>query len=169
MSDFILEPQDEFPHPPGPEINFNESVYLNGFDTKTGAGGWMRLGNRVNEGHAELSVCLYLPGGRIACSFRRPGIAANDRFDAGGLAYRVIEPFRSVEIRYDGELFLVDDPEALRDPQALFARGAELDRPRPACASSRNRRCTAARRRMTTRRPCTAAISRSAISTSMAG
>ena len=85
----------------------------------------MRLGNRVNEGHAELSVCLYLPGGRIACSFRRPTISANDAFDAGGLSYSVIEPFRSVEIRYDGELFVVDDPEALRDPQALFARGAD--------------------------------------------
>ena len=47
-------------------------------------GGWMRLGNRVNEGYAELSVCLYLPDGRIACQFQRPNITANDRFDGGG-------------------------------------------------------------------------------------
>jgi hypothetical protein len=125
MSDFIIRPHDELPHPAGPESNFNESVYVNGFDTKTGVGGWMRLGNRVNEGHAELSVCLYLPGGRVACSFRRPGIAANDRFDAGGLRYAVVEPFRAIDISYDGELYIVNDPEALRDPQALFARGAD--------------------------------------------
>jgi hypothetical protein len=125
MSEFIIHPQDEWPHSPGPEVNFNESVYVNGFDAATGTGGWMRLGNRVNEGHAELSICLYLPGGRIACSFRRPSISANDRFDAGGLAYKVLEPFRSVEIRYEGELYIVDHPEALRDPQSLFARGAD--------------------------------------------
>jgi len=123
MGDFIIGAEDEFPHPAGPESNFNESVYLNAFDAKTGVGGWMRLGNRVNEGHAELSVCLYLPDGRIACSFRRPGIAGNDRFDAGGLSYTVREPFRSVEMRYAGDLFLVEDPEALRDPQKLFATG----------------------------------------------
>ena len=125
MTDFVIHPEDELPHPSGPEVNFNESVYVNGFDSKTGTGGWLRLGNRVNEGYAELSVCLYLPGGRIACSFRRPGISANDRFEAGGLAYSVIEPFRSIEIRYDGELYIVDDPEALRDPQSLFARGPQ--------------------------------------------
>ena len=121
MNDFIIHAEDELPHPPGPEVNFNESVYLNGFDAKTGAGGWMRLGNRVNEGYAELSVCLYLSDGRIACAFRRPRIAANDRFGAGGLTYSVIEPFRSVTMRYEGALYIVNDPEALRDPQSLFA------------------------------------------------
>lgn len=123
MTDFILNPEDELPHPAGPEVNFNESVYLNGFDAKTGAGGWMRLGNRVNEKHAELSVCLYLPDGRILCSFRRPDISANDKFDAGGLSYSVLEPFRSVAMRYDGDLHIVENPDALRDPQSLFARG----------------------------------------------
>src|SRR4051812_29387208 len=105
MSDFVIRAEDELPHPAGLESNFNESVYLNGFDARTGAGGWMRLGNRVNEGHAELSVCLYLPDGRILCSFRRPSISANDKFDAGGLSYSVIQPFRDVEMRYDGDLF----------------------------------------------------------------
>jgi hypothetical protein len=122
MNDFVIHAEDELPHLAGPEVNFNESVYLNGFDSKTGAGGWMRLGNRVNEGYAELSVCLYLPDGRIACSFRRPSIETNDRFDAGGLAYAVIEPFRSVAMHYRGDLHVVTNPDALRDPQSLFAR-----------------------------------------------
>lgn len=126
MSDFIMRPEDEHTHRAGPEVNFNESVYTNGFDTKTRVGGWMRLGNRVNEGYAELSVCLYLPDGRIACQFLRPPIAHNDRFDAGGLSYSVIEPFRKVSMAYEGELLIVDDPEALRDPQKLFATGERL-------------------------------------------
>ena len=126
MQDFIIQAEDEYPPTPGSETNFNESVYLNGFDPKTRVGGWMRLGNRVNEGYAELSVCLYLPDGRIACSFQRPSISTNERFDAGGLAYSVIEPLRSVAMRFSGDLFIVDDPNLLRDPGTLFASGPTL-------------------------------------------
>src|SRR6201996_2604960 len=109
-----LEPRDEYPHVPDELSNFNESVYVNGFDPVKRLGGWLRLGNRVNEGYAELSVCLYLPGGRVACSFQRPSISTNDRFDAGGLAYSVIEPQKKVSMRFEGDLIIVDDPEALR-------------------------------------------------------
>jgi len=64
--DFIIEPQDEYPHYPPPAVtNFNESVYVMAYDQVHRVGGWMRLGNRFNEGHAELAVCLYLPGGKI--------------------------------------------------------------------------------------------------------
>ena len=126
MSDFVMRPEDERTHPPDASVNFNESVYTNGFDTVSPVGGWMRLGNRVNEGHAELSVCLYLPDGRIACQFRRPAITDNARFEAGGISYAVIEPLRSVSMRYDGDLVIVTDPDALRDPKALFASGPRL-------------------------------------------
>lgn len=126
MDNFIIRPEDEFPHRPGAETNFNESVYTNGFSSSSPVGGWMRLGNRVNEGHAELSVCLYLPDGRIACNFSRPAITSNDRFAAGGLSYSVIEPLKKVAMEYEGELLIVDDPDALRDPQALFATGSRL-------------------------------------------
>jgi len=117
---YRLDAQDEYPHPPSAEPHFNESVYCNGFDRGTGAGGWMRLGNRVNEGHAELSVCLYLPDGRVACQFKRPEITTNDGFDAGGLRYAVREPFKELEMAYEGELLVLDDPEDLRDPQRMF-------------------------------------------------
>jgi hypothetical protein len=120
MQSFRLSPEDEFPHEPDAASNFNESVYCNAFDPKLRMGGWMRLGNRVNEGHAELSVCLYLPDGRIACQFQRPGIASNDRFDAGGLRYEVKTPLQAVSMAYDGELLLLDDPDLLRDPKRLF-------------------------------------------------
>jgi hypothetical protein len=126
MSDFVMRPEDEMTHSPDASVNFNESVYTNGFNTTSPVGGWMRLGNRVNEGYAELSVCLYLPDGRIACQFQRPSIANNDRFDAGGLSYSVIEPLKKVSMTFDGEMLIVDDPNALRDPKALFANGARL-------------------------------------------
>jgi hypothetical protein len=126
MSNFVMRPEDELTHRPDGSVNFNESVYTNGFNTTSPVGGWMRLGNRVNEGYAELSVCLYLPDGRIACQFLRPTITSNERFDAGGLSYSVIEPLKKVSMSYEGELIIVDDPDKLREPQALFAEGPRL-------------------------------------------
>ena len=126
MSDFVMRPDDEMMHKPDASVNFNESVYTNGFNAASPVGGWMRLGNRVNEGYAELSVCLFLPDGRIACQFQRPNIASNERFNAGGLSYAVIEPLKKVSMTFDGELMIVNDPNALRDPKTLFADGPRL-------------------------------------------
>jgi hypothetical protein len=119
MLAFRLDAQDEFPHQPDGSANFNESVYLNATASAIGVGGWMRLGNRVGEGHAELSVCLYLPDGRVACRFARPAIDSNTKFDAGGLRYDVLAPLRQVRMRYDGDLMVLDDPTQLRAPQGL--------------------------------------------------
>lgn len=120
MDKFLIDPEDELPHAPDASPIFNESVYVNGFDPKLGFGGWMRLGNRANEGYAELSVCFYLPDGRIACQFQRPPIGDNKVFSAGGLEIAVIEPLRCIDARFAGEVMLVDDPQALNDPQTLF-------------------------------------------------
>jgi hypothetical protein len=116
---FTLRPEDEYPHQPDASPNFNESVYANAFDAAGKIGGWMRIGNRVNEGYAELSVVLYLPGGRVACQFGRPTITANDRFVADGLSVEVVEPLKRLTMRYEGELMLLDDPELLREPKKL--------------------------------------------------
>ncbi|MFZ4810183.1 MAG: DUF7065 domain-containing protein, partial [Ilumatobacteraceae bacterium] len=85
-----LDPSDEYMHELGPEPNFNESMYINCFDPEQQVGGWFRIGNRPNEGYAEMTVCLYLPpvddGDRrsVAFMYKRPTIDNNDRFDAGG-------------------------------------------------------------------------------------
>ena len=60
-----LEPQDDYLHAVETASNFNESRYYNWFDPGVGMGGWVRMGNRPNEGYAEMTVCL-LPA-------RRPG------------------------------------------------------------------------------------------------
>ena len=79
----------------------------------------LRVGNRVNEGYAELSVVLYLPDGRVACQFGRPAITANDKFVADGLSVEIVEPLKRLTMRYDGDLMLLDDPELLRNPKLL--------------------------------------------------
>ena len=45
-------PEDDFMHEPETASNFNESRYYNWFDAGVGMGGWVRMGNRPNEGYA---------------------------------------------------------------------------------------------------------------------
>ena len=52
------------------------------------------MGNRVNEGYAELTVCLYLPDGSVGFMFKRPKIETNAEHNAGGLRFEVIEALR---------------------------------------------------------------------------
>ena len=115
-----LAPEDEYTHPLGPEPTFNESMYFNFFDTARSLGGFLRLGNRANEGHAELTVCLYLPDGRVLFTFQRPAIASNGAFDAGGLRFEVLEPTERLRTRYEGTLLELADPRAMADPGRAF-------------------------------------------------
>ena len=123
----VLEPDDEYPHVPDAAANYNESMYLNAFDLEREVGGWFRLGNRVNEGYAELSVCVYLPGGRVAFVFARPSIESNDRMDAGGLSIEVVRPFELLRVRYDGTICVLDEPRQMADPRAAFTTNPWLE------------------------------------------
>lgn len=116
----VLEPEDEYTHEPDEASNYNESMYLNAFDLGDEVGGWFRLGNRVNEGYAEMTVCVYLPGGRVGFSYQRPKIDNNDKMEAGGLSIEVIEPFEHLEVRYSGKVCLLDEPGQMTDPRTAF-------------------------------------------------
>ena len=89
-----LDPSDEYMHPLETASNFNESMYFNVYDPERRVGGFLRLGNRANEGYAELTTCLYLPDGRVGFMFKRPEITDNDAFDAGGTRFEVIDAVR---------------------------------------------------------------------------
>jgi len=117
-----LDPRDEYTHAPEPVANYNESMYFNAFDARSGIGAWMRIGNRPNEGHAEMSCCVYLPDGRVGFMFSRPKITGNDAMDAGGMRFEVLEPFQRLRVTYEGELLLMEDPHAMADPSAAFKR-----------------------------------------------
>jgi hypothetical protein len=117
-----LDPQDEYPHTPEAASNYNESMYFNAFDAVSGVGAWMRIGNRPNEGHAEMSCCVYLPDGRVGFMFARPDITGNAEMNAAGMRFEVLEPFRKLRVEYEGELLLMDDPHAMSDPSAAFKR-----------------------------------------------
>src|SRR5580698_4886746 len=59
-----LNDADEGLHPAGGESNWNESRYIDLWDARQRVGGWFRMGQRPNEGHAEMSACVNLPDGR---------------------------------------------------------------------------------------------------------
>ncbi len=115
-----LVPEDDYTHPLGPESNFNESMYFNFFDRERGIGGFVRLGNRANEGRAEMTVTLYMPDGRVLFAFKRAPIDHNDAFDAGGLRFEVIEPSQKLRTLYEGNVLELAEPRAMADPRKAF-------------------------------------------------
>ena len=116
----VLEPEDEYTHEPDEASNYNESMYLNAFDLTQEVGGWFRLGNRVNEGYAEMTVCVYLPHGRVGFVYARPQIETNEKMDAGGLSIEVVTPFEHLKVRYEGKVCLLDEPGQMADPRTAF-------------------------------------------------
>lgn len=122
-----LEPSDEYLHPLEEAKNFNESMYFNVFDPSTGIGGFTRLGNRANEGYAEMTTCLYLPDGRVGFMYARPDITNNEAFDAGGMSFEIIEPFEELAVSYRGKVVLLDEPEQMANPRQAFTENPWVD------------------------------------------
>ena len=117
-----LKPEDDFTHPLGEESNFNESMYFNFFDREKSIGGFIRLGNRANEGHAEMTVTVYLPDGRVLFTFKRAQIEHNDAFDAGGVRFEVLEPGQKLRTTYAGSLVDLREPRDMADPSVAFGQ-----------------------------------------------
>jgi len=118
---FVCLDEDDLLHQNTGESNYNESAYFNFYDPGQRLGGFVRLGNRPNEGYAEMTVCLYLPDGRVGFMFQRPKIADNSAFDAGGLRFEIAKPMAEHRIRYDGTVCLMTRPLDLLDPKRAFA------------------------------------------------
>lgn len=122
-----IDPKDDLLHPVTPEPDFMETNYYNAFDQSSGWGGFVRLGNRVNEGWAELTVCLFLPDGSVGFMGAKPPITSNDAFDAGGLRFDIVEPFKYQQLSYEGRVALLRDPTVMADPKEAFSTSPHVD------------------------------------------
>ena len=122
-----LDPEDEYTHTPDESSNYNESMYFNVFDHKKKIGGWFRLGNRPNEGYSEMSCCLYLPDGKVGFMFGKPSISDNNSFNAGGMSFEVLEPFKRLHIEYKGKILLLSDPQQMMNPGKAFKSNPTVD------------------------------------------
>lgn len=112
---------DEGMHEPTDDPQFNESMYFN-FVDQSGSGFALliRMGNRVNEGHSEVTVLVYLEDGSAAVHIERAPIADNSTFDAGGLRIDVLEPLQKVRVRYEGDAHHLAEGRELIDPKRAF-------------------------------------------------
>ena len=119
---------DEYVHQPGKQINWNESRYVDFYDSRQGLGGWLRIGVRPVASYAELAACVYLPDGGVACFFERPQVHGN-QLSAGGQEWEVVTPFVTNRVRYRGQVMLLPDGWSLTNPGPVF-RSA----PRESCA-----------------------------------
>ena len=116
----LLTDADEAVHPNGAQSNWNESRYIDFWDARLRVGGWFRIGNRPNEGRAEMSACINLPDGKTAFMFDRPQIAANT-LQSGNQSWEIVQPWRVNRVRYTGELMVFDDPWMLTDPKKAYS------------------------------------------------
>src|SRR3546814_12513157 len=67
-----------------------------------------------------MTVCLYLPDGQVGFMFKRAEIDSNDAFDAGGIRFDVLEPFKRLDVSYKGKVVMLDDPLQMADPKKAF-------------------------------------------------
>ena len=80
----------------------------------------MRIGNRANEGYAEMTVIVWNPDGSALFNYKKPEISHNDGWNAGGLSIEVLEPTERVRTRYEGKALFLTDPRAMHDPGKAF-------------------------------------------------
>ena len=115
-----IQARDDYTHELGPEQNFNESMYFNFFDGRQKRGGFLRIGNRANEKYAEVTLCLYEPDGSVLFNYKRPEIATNEAYDAGGMAFETLEPLVRHRTTYNGSAVWLAKPEQMSDPGQAF-------------------------------------------------
>jgi hypothetical protein len=115
-----LSADDDYTHELGPESNFNESVYFNFFDAEQNRGGFVRIGNRANEGYAEMTVIVWNPDGSALFNYAKPAITNNEEWNAGGLRIEVVTPAECVRTTFAGNAVYLADPRDMSDPGSAF-------------------------------------------------
>ena len=115
-----VKPEDDYTHPLGSEENFNESVYFNFFDPSAQRGGFLRIGNRANEGYAEMTTIVFNPDGSALFNYKKPEISSNDGWDAGGTKVEVIVPGETLKTTYEGSALYMVNPWDMQDPSKAF-------------------------------------------------
>jgi hypothetical protein len=126
-----VKPQDDYMHENSGESNFNESMYFNFYDRRAKLGGFARIGNRANEGYAEVTLAVYLPDGTALFNYMRPAIADNSAFNAGGMHFEdprsafTSNPHKPVQLAldYSGLSPMYGGEAPVDNPDMVFAKG----------------------------------------------
>lgn len=122
-----LRPEDDYMHEIGKDPSHNESMFFNFFDAARELGGFVRIGNRPNEGHAEMTFCVFLPDGALLMQWGRIPLEDKTTFNSGGLSFRVIEPGRKIAIEYRGQAVRIANPDELVSPGKAMRENQRVD------------------------------------------
>jgi hypothetical protein len=118
---------DELMHPNDQHPQFNESALLTLFDVESGSGGYLRIGNRPNEGHAEATLCWFLPDGSALFSFDRAHIDDNEAFRTEKILVETVEVGSSMRATFRGSAHHLASPRLLTNPKEAFGSSPEVD------------------------------------------
>ncbi len=122
-----LVPADDFNHPVEAHPFFNESRYVHLIDGAQRLGGWFRIGQRANQGFSEMTLCLYLPDGRVAFMFAKPEQVSRDAIEAAGLRFDIDEPMQRSSLRYAGPVHLLADGAVMENPREAFTPESRVE------------------------------------------
>lgn len=122
-----LRPEDDYMHEIGDDPSHNESMFFNFFDGEEKLGGFVRIGNRPNEGHAEMTFCLFLPDGAVLMQWGRIPLEDKNAFKSGGLSFSVIEPGRKIAVEYRGPAVKIANPDELSNPGPAMRNNPRVD------------------------------------------
>jgi hypothetical protein len=111
---------DELMHPADDHPQYNESALLTFFDPAQRTGGYLRIGNRPNEGHAEATLCWFLPDGSTIFSFDRAPIDGNTSFRTGQIEVETIDVGKTMRATFRGEGHHLAQASLLTDPKRAF-------------------------------------------------
>jgi len=111
-----LTGRDEFNHPFGAGLLWNESYYFNFFDHQVGLGGFTRIGILPNQ-QATIGLLALYPLDETALLFRNdPPLPEDpDVLETGPLVYGRIEPMKAWRIQFQGGMVHVPEPRKLLD------------------------------------------------------
>jgi hypothetical protein len=128
LSRGVADPVEEGMHPVDPdELQHNESMVFSWHNGTEHSGGLLRLGNRINEGVAELTYMILMADGSCLVWWRRAPIDRSDVFDADGLRFDVLEPGARLRTTFKGKALQIPDCRLLIDPGAAFRQYPLVD------------------------------------------
>lgn len=125
-----LRPDAEFPHAPGGDHNWNESLYFNFTDPRSRVGGYTRIGVLPNQ-ESDIGVMMLYAGGSRLLATHQDGrvVADGDGFKVGDLAFRRLEPLWSWRLEFSGQMIDLQDARMLMglDTDDLQFESVEVD------------------------------------------
>jgi hypothetical protein len=109
------------------EVQYNESMVFSWHNRDEHSGGLLRLGNRINEHHAELTYMILMADGSCLVWWRRAEIDTSDVFDADGLRFDVLEPGKRLRTTFKGRAVRLADCRELIDPGHAFRNNPTVE------------------------------------------